>query len=110
MQIHNVVGMRVTGRRKLQCFWERHSDAETWLRSWYAVIKASRWDSLVDVRKAYRHADAVKVASGRTVTVFNVCGNRYRMAVAIHYDAQRVYVLWLGTHAEYSRDAWKGTL
>jgi mRNA interferase HigB len=65
---------------------------------------------LLDVRKVYRHADPVKVASGRTVTVFNVCGNRYRMAVAFHYDKKRVFVLWLGTHAEYSKDAWKETL
>ena len=102
--------MRVVTRAKLKWFWQQHSDAEGWLRQWYAVVKAAQWESLVDVRKAYSHADPVKVASGKTATVFNVCGNKYRMAVAIHYNTKRVYVLWLGTHAEYSKDAWKGRL
>jgi mRNA interferase HigB len=58
----------------------------------------------------FPHADAVRVASDHEVTVFNVGGNKFRLVTAIHYSAQRVYVLRLMTHAEYSRDSWKETL
>jgi mRNA interferase HigB len=50
------------------------------------------------------------VASGSTVTVFNVCGNKYRLVAAIHYDRQRVYILRLLRRAEYSKDLWKKKL
>ena len=50
------------------------------------------------------------MASGSTVTVFNIRGNKYRLLVAIHYNRQRVYVLRLLRHAEYSKGLWKDQL
>jgi mRNA interferase HigB len=58
----------------------------------------------------YPHADAVTVASGRTVVVFNIRGNRYRLVTAIHYNRQLVYTLRFMTHAEYSKNRWKDML
>jgi mRNA interferase HigB len=52
----------------------------------------------------------VRVASGRIATVFNACGNKYRMIVAFHYDKPRVYMLRFLTHAEYDKQAWKKQL
>ena len=52
----------------------------------------------------------VAVASGRTVVVFNVRGNRYRLVTAIHYNRQIIYTLRFMTHAEYSKNRWKDTL
>lgn len=34
----------------------------------------------------YRHADAVRVQSGRIVTVLNIKGNQYRLVLAFHYN------------------------
>jgi len=39
--------------------------------------------------------------------VFNVCGNTYRLIVAIHFDHQTAYTLRFLTHAEYCKDRWK---
>ena len=50
------------------------------------------------------------VKSGRVVTVFNLCGNHYRLIVAIHYNTQLVFILRFFTHAEYDKDAWKASL
>ena len=33
------------------------------------------------------------MASGNTVTVFNIGGNKYRLIAALHYNRQRAYVL-----------------
>ena len=75
-----------------------------------AIVRAAEWKNLVDVRKTYPSADAVKVQSGRQVVVFNVCGNDYRLLAAMHFNRQVVYTLRFMTHAEYSKDRWKDEL
>jgi mRNA interferase HigB len=40
-------------------------------------------------------------------TIFDVGGNRYRIAVVIHYDKHRLYVRHVMTHAEYDRNMWR---
>jgi mRNA interferase HigB len=65
---------------------------------------------LSEVRRVYPHADPVAVASNRTVVVFNIRGNRYRLITAIHYNRQVIYTLRFLTHAEYSKDRWKEDL
>lgn len=86
------------------------SKAGKWLESWRSVVKASEWKNIGDVRKTYPSADTVRIESGRTVTIFNVCGNDYRLISAIHYNKQRVFTLRLLTHAEYDKDRWKKEL
>ncbi len=68
------------------------------------------WRRLPDVRADYPHADAVTVASGRTVTVFNIAGNKYRLIVDLLYGPQIIYVCTVLTHAEYSKGRWKDQL
>ena len=55
-------------------------------------------------------ADAVKVGTGRIATIFNVCGNKYRLITAIHYNTGLIFILRFLTHAEYSKNAWKENL
>lgn len=102
--------MHVITRKRLREFAAEHVDAATPLDDWYRTASKAKWQSLQEVRVIYPHADAVKVASGNDVTVFNVAGNKYRLVTAVHYNAQRVYILRVMTHAEYSRDKWKVTL
>jgi mRNA interferase HigB len=42
--------------------------------------------------------------------VFNVCGNTYRLVVALHFNTQMALTLRFLTHAEYSKDRWKDDL
>jgi mRNA interferase HigB len=102
--------MRIITRKRLREFAERHPDAAEPPQQWYRVFREAEWKSLQEVRRVYPHADAVTVGSGNTVTVFNIRGNKYRLVVAIHYNRERVYILRLLTHAEYSKGFWKGTL
>jgi mRNA interferase HigB len=44
------------------------------------------------------------------VIVFNVCGNQYRLIVAMHFNKQMAYTLRFLTHSEYGRDDWKNEL
>jgi mRNA interferase HigB len=89
---------------------EQYPKAARFLEAWRATVRAAQWKNLNAVRKTYASADAVKVASGRTVVVFNVCGNDYRLIVALHYNRQIAYTLNFLTHADYSKDRWKEEL
>jgi len=102
--------MRIIKRMMPVEFGRRHSDAIEPLNRWYQIARSARWRSLTDVRIGFPHADYVTVASGKAVTVFNVAGNKYRLVTAIHYNRQIVYTLRMMTHAEYSREKWKGQL
>ena len=44
------------------------------------------------------------VASGATVTIFNIKGNTYRLITAIHYNTRIVFIRDYMTHAEYSKN------
>jgi mRNA interferase HigB len=91
--------------------WARlYADAAPSLLGWLAVAKKSDWQTIADVRRTYPHADAVEVASEHRVTVFNIAGNKYRLITAMHYNTGIIYTLMFLTHAEYSKDRWKGRL
>ncbi len=69
---------------------------------WYGVAKRARWQSLVEAREDFPHADVVG-----PFTVFNIGGNKYRLVTAIKYRWQVIYIRHVLTHAEYSREKWK---
>ncbi len=84
--------------------------AAKYLTIWIATVRAARWGSLADLRRVYPSADLVVVGSGKSVIVFNVCGNTYRLIAAVHFDRGMVYALRFFTHAEYDKDKWKDEL
>lgn len=99
--------MRLITRTTLREYGRRFPKAKTPLEDWARVTLQSEWHSLVETRKTFPHADQVKVASGRLITIFNICGNDFRLITAIHYNRRKVFVLDFLTHAEYSKDTWK---
>jgi mRNA interferase HigB len=94
--------MRIIKRGALVSFWQEHPDARPSLESWYAVVRRARWTTPAEMKAVYRHADLI----GRR-TVFNIAGNKYRLVARVNYQSQRVFVLYILTHAEYDRGAWK---
>lgn len=83
-------------------FWQQHPDAKASLESWYAVVRKATWETPAEMKAVYHNADLV----GRR-TVFNIAGNKYRLIARVNYQAQRVFVLHILTHAEYDRGDWK---
>ncbi|HEY8668250.1 MAG TPA: type II toxin-antitoxin system HigB family toxin [Tepidisphaeraceae bacterium] len=102
--------MRVIKASMLRSFWERHGDAEASLRTWIGQTRAAQWRNFTDLRSTFPSADMVTVASRRSVVVFNVTHNRYRLIAAVHFNMQIVYTLMILTHKEYDRNAWKEQL
>lgn len=102
--------MRIITTRRLAEFSARHPQTRTALEAWHDEALKADWHSLMDVRRTYPHADGIKVKSGRIATVFNIRRNAFRLITAIHYDAGRIFVMRLLTHAECSMNAWKDSL
>jgi mRNA interferase HigB len=91
--------MRIISRKILREFWERHPDAESFLRAWHADVKQADWKSPADIKRVYRHASFL--VDNRVV--FNIKGNTYRLVVMINYGFRIVYIRFVGTHQEYDR-------
>ena len=94
--------MRVITFSALERFWRIHPDAEPSLRSWLTVVEPASWKNPAEMKQSFRYADLV----GRR-TVFNIAGNKYRLIARINYIAQKIFVLYILTHAEYEKGAWK---
>lgn len=102
--------MRIVKEKFLRDAAARYPKAARYLAAWVLIVRAAAWRNLTEVRAAYPNADIVFVSSKKPVIVFNVCGNTYRLIVAIHFDSQIAYTLRFLTHAEYSKDRWKDEL
>ena len=107
---HIVLAVRLIKRTTLDVYAARHPKAASALRGWARLTLAGDWNSLVETRRTFPHADQVRVRSGRSVTIFNICGNDFRLITAIHYDRRKVFVLNFLPHSEYSRNQWKDRL
>jgi mRNA interferase HigB len=101
--------MRIITRKRLDEAATAYPNAKTKIQFWYAIAKGAGWRNFAQTRATFRHADQVRVASGRTVTVFNLA-NAYRLITAVHYNRRCVYILLVLTHAEYDKEDWKKIL
>ncbi|HEY2329254.1 MAG TPA: type II toxin-antitoxin system HigB family toxin [Verrucomicrobiae bacterium] len=102
--------VRIVKEKFLRDTAGQYPKAAKWLSAWVVTVRAATWRGLADVRRAYPSADMVRVSSGKPALVFNVCGDTYRLIVAMHFDRQTAYTLRFLTHAEYSTDRWKNEL
>ena len=91
--------MRIISRKTLKDFWEQHADSRQPLQAWYADAKRADWKSPADIKNYYRNASFLS----NNPIVFNIKGNKYRLAVAINYEIGIVYIRFVGTHQEYDK-------
>ena len=91
--------MRIYSKSTLREFWERHPDAEAALLDWYRQAQRASWDSPADVTESCAFARIL----GNNRVIFNIKGNNYRLVVRIDYPFKKVYVRFIGTHAQYDR-------
>jgi mRNA interferase HigB len=94
--------MHVISRKKLLEAALVHGDLSGPLDAWYRITKKAKWTSMQDVRAVFPSADGV----GK-YTVFNLKGNAFRVIVEMNYEAGRVYVRQVLTHAAYDKGGWK---
>lgn len=91
--------MRIVTYKRIQEFSAKHADAETPLNVWYHTTSAKAWKNLNDIRQTFNSVDYV----GNNRYVFNIKGNDYRLVAILSFNAQKVYIRFIGTHAEYDK-------
>jgi len=89
--------MRVVAKRILREFWEKQTDSEDQLKTWYREASKAFWTSPANIKSEYPKASILK--NGRVV--FNICSNKYRLIVQINYLRQWVFIRFIGTHKDY---------
>jgi len=102
--------MRIISKAKLKEFWDKRPQSKQSLEKWHEVTKKADWSKFGDIKNTFNATDKAKVCSGRTVEIFDVGGNKYRLIVSVHYNRGICYVLKVLTHAEHSKNKWKGEL
>lgn len=92
--------MQIIAKRTLKLFWQRHPQAETPLRNWYAVVDKAEWRQPSDVKAAF--GPTVDFLSDNRI-IFDIAGNKYRLIVHVAYPFKRVLVKFIGTHKDYDK-------
>lgn len=91
--------MRIISKKTLVVFYSAHPDAQTALEDWYRKVTSADWNNFNDLRNTFNSADSV----GNKRFVFNIKGNNYRLVAIVLFVAKQVYILFVGTHAEYDK-------
>jgi mRNA interferase HigB len=94
--------LRVISRKAIREFTKKHPDSLPSLSNWHVITRRAAWKNLAGLHADFASADRL----GRR-TVFNIAGNKYRLIARVNYRVQRVYILWIMKHAEYTKGEWK---
>lgn len=91
--------MHVIKRKTLIDYYEKHAIVKEDLEVWYDEAKKAHWKSPQDIKNQFSSASFL----GDNRVVFNIHGNAYRLLTRINYDSETVFILFIGTHAEYNK-------
>lgn len=92
--------MQIIAKSTLRVFWERHPQARTSLNVWYSIVSKVEWTGPSDIKAMF--GTNVDFAGDNRV-IFDIGGNKYRLIVHVAYRYRRVFIKFVGTHAEYDR-------
>ena len=94
--------MRVIAVSTLKAFWKsspQYRDAEGPTLAWYRDVLRADWTKPTDIKQQFGSVSILP--DGRAV--FNIAGNKYRIAVWINYPYRVVYIRFIGTHEQYDK-------
>lgn len=95
--------MNVIAKSALVNFWNGlpngapRQAAKAAMTEWYATAARADWNNFSELKKTFNSADMV---SGNKV-IFDVGGNKYRIVGLVAFRSKRIYVLFVGIHAQY---------
>ena len=90
--------MRIVTDRRIREFIAQEPRSVDAMWQWADAIDSGSWSNPGDLKRTFASASFVG-----DLTIFNVGGNKYRIAAFVHYAKQIVYIKRIGTHKEYDR-------
>ncbi len=93
--------MRLMTRKRLREYTDqpRNAFARDFMLTWASTVETSTWTSFVDLKQTFPSADHL---GGETVC-FDIGGNRWRIIANVSYQAEIVFIGWIGDHQEYDK-------
>lgn len=95
--------MRVITRTRIEDFKKLHPNSASSLDLWYDLITKHHFNDFMALKAVFGNKVDIVVKG----YVFNISGNKYRLAASIHFNTQMVFIREIMTHAEYSKEDWK---
>lgn len=102
--------MNVISRKKLRDFYEARPDRKLHAKafeSWFQLARQARWQSFQDTKATFGQTDVATGDTGRTATIFDIGGNKYRIVAHVDYRRQTVKIEAVMDHKEYDKGLWK---
>jgi mRNA interferase HigB len=90
--------VEIIGVGMLRKFQQKQSQSRPCLNHWIQVVEKAQWSKLPDVKVTFNSADYVP-----PYVVFDLCGNKYRLAALVDFETGIVQVEDIMTHPEYDR-------
>jgi mRNA interferase HigB len=91
--------MVIISYRAIREFGKKYPDALEALNIWHTTVEKASWSHYHEAKEAFNSIDAV----GNDRYVFNIKGNKYRLITLINFKVRTLYILFIGTHAEYDK-------
>ncbi len=87
----------IIARKTLLEYSNKFPDASVALQEWYHELVKCEFKNFNELKIVYRNVSLV----GDDRVVFNIMGNKYRLAVRIAFEFKVVQIKWFGSHSEY---------
>lgn len=75
--------------------------------AWFKLARKARWRNFQDAKTTFGQSDVAIGESGRTATIFDIGGNKYRVVAHVDYIRQTIKIEAVMDHKEYDRGSWK---
>jgi len=93
----------------LRDFWQAKPDRKQHaaaFESWFKIARKARWRNFQDAKATFGQTDVAIGDTGRTATIFDVGGNKYRIIAHVDYMRQTIKIEAVLDHSEYDRKKW----
>src|SRR5690606_35187582 len=91
--------MRVISKKTLREAWEKYNEIEDWLKQWNRVVEKSNWNNVNELKLRFPACSVLN----NDILIFNVKGNKFRLAVRVNFKMRAFFIIFIGTHPEYDK-------
>jgi len=90
--------MHIIKVKTLRVFWTAHPDVEQPLKTWVSAVEKATWRNREDVKASYPGVTPIK---DNRFVFKRLKGTDYRLVIKVNYKFQKVFIRFVGTHAQY---------
>jgi mRNA interferase HigB len=102
--------VNVISRRKLRDFYQAKPERRRHAAGfdiWFKLARKAHWRNFQDARATFGQIDVAIEDSGRTATIFDIGGNKYRVIAHVDYRRQTLKIEAVMDHREDDKRLWK---